>query len=122
MNRAKFSVLKSALNSWHYNVIWRTLKMLSNLTFIKLNFKRDIRINKSTKVYLRNGTSDLPVFRQIFLDCEYDLNLPSSNIKTIIDGGCNVGLASVYFATTFPQSRVIGIEPDESNYQQALKN
>ena len=96
--------------------------MLSDLTFIKLNFKQDILINKSTKVFLRNGTSDLPVFRQIFMDCEYELNLPSSNIKTIIDGGCNVGLASVYFATSFPQSQVIGIEPDESNYRQALKN
>ena len=123
MNHGFKSLRKSVSNSLHYNGAWATLRLVLNLVLVKLNLRSSIRLSKfCSTVHLRNGSSDIPVFRQIFLDNEYALNIPPAGIKTIIDGGSNIGLAAVYFARLFPEAKIIGIEPDENNYQLAVKN
>ncbi|MCE7993069.1 MAG: FkbM family methyltransferase [Roseivirga sp.] len=72
-------------------------------------------------LYLRQETSDVPTFQQIFLNTRYDMDLPSLP-KTIIDGGANVGFASVYFANKYPQAQVLAVEPDSSNFALTEKN
>lgn len=55
-------------------------------------------------LYLRPGTSDRDVFRQIFIEEEYGL-IPKNNshkVSTVIDCGANVGITTVYLVTIFP--------------------
>lgn len=68
------------------------------------------------KVHLRPGSTDNCVFKQIFL--QQDLNIPildEIQVETVIDLGANIGLSSLYLANKFPDAKIIGVEPDESN-------
>jgi FkbM family methyltransferase len=40
----------------------------------------------------------------------------------IIDAGANIGLASVYFASRFPNARILAIEPERKNFEILVKN
>lgn len=66
--------------------------------------------------YLRTGSSDLATFDQIFLKKEYDFNVTTPP-NIIVDAGANIGLASLYFSNKFPNTRIIAIEPEESNFE-----
>jgi FkbM family methyltransferase len=45
-----------------------------------------------------------------------------SGVRTIIDAGANVGLASLFFLRAFPEARVIAIESDPVNLAAAETN
>ena len=71
---------------------------------------------------LRIDDSDIRVFKQIFVDNEYDsLNLPET-AKTIIDLGANIGLSALFFIKKFPTSRIVAVEPDAVNFSIMEKN
>ena len=72
-------------------------------------------------VYLRPGTSDHAVFKQVFGKGDYDLELPFAP-ATIIDGGANIGLFAVLMASRYPNAAIVSIEPDAANYNQLCKN
>jgi FkbM family methyltransferase len=70
---------------------------------------------------LRVPSSDVPTFEQIFIKHEYafDVHRPP---KTIVDAGANIGLASIYFASKFPDAQIIAIEPEQSNLEVLTLN
>lgn len=72
-------------------------------------------------IYLRKGTSDEPTLRQVFMNIRYEMDLPFQP-KTILDGGANVGYASVFFAQKYPEAEILAVEPDSSNFLQIEKN
>ena len=71
--------------------------------------------------FLRVPSSDVLAFEQIFINHAYDfeINRPP---KTIIDAGANIGLASIYFSNKFPGSKIIALEPEESNFALLKQN
>ncbi len=72
-------------------------------------------------LFLRTDTSDEPTFRQVFMNIRYEIDLPSEP-KTIIDGGSNVGYASVFYSKKYPNAQVLAVEPDSSNFEMIEKN
>jgi FkbM family methyltransferase len=87
--------------------------------------------------WLRAGTSDVTVFEQVFVDCEYDINsfpqaraLRASYARMIADGrtpvildcGANIGMAALWFKRQFPAATVVAIEPSPANYRILLRN
>jgi FkbM family methyltransferase len=70
---------------------------------------------------LRLGTSDISVFKEIFVDLEYgwEFNTPPS---VIVDVGGYTGLSAAFFAHTYPEATIIAIEPDVRNYQLLTLN
>lgn len=66
-------------------------------------------------ITLRGKTFDFNTFRQVFVYREYNFEMPFAP-KSIIDGGGNIGLASVFFANRFPEAKIICIEPDADNF------
>jgi FkbM family methyltransferase len=66
------------------------------------------------QVFLRPGHSDFSVFRQIFMNGEYDIPLPIKP-KIIIDAGANIGLASLLFNFNYPDAIIFALEPDPTN-------
>jgi FkbM family methyltransferase len=70
---------------------------------------------------LRLGSSDIPTFRKVLVDCEYELPV-SFEPKTILDAGANVGLSAIYFATRFPNAKIVAIEPERANFELLLRN
>src|SRR5438876_5565546 len=73
-------------------------------------------------IALRTGTTDIATFEQVFIAREYDLPLHSRDPKFIIDGGANVGCASVFFAQRYPNASIYAIEPENSNYEVLTRN
>ncbi|MGA2167209.1 MAG: FkbM family methyltransferase, partial [Terracidiphilus sp.] len=61
------------------------------------------------------GSSDWDVFGQIFIQEEYSCMRSLENVSLVLDLGANVGYTSAYFLSSFPNARVIAVEPDERN-------
>ncbi len=72
-------------------------------------------------VYVRWRTSDLSVFRQVFLIGEYDYEVPSKP-RVIVDAGANIGLVTILYANKYPHAKILAIEPESSNFEVLLKN
>ncbi len=70
---------------------------------------------------LRNHSSDVPTFQQVFIKQEYDF-LVETPPKVIVDAGANIGLASIYFANKYPTAKIIAVEPEQSNFQLLKSN
>jgi len=70
---------------------------------------------------VRIPSSDIPTYRQVFVDQDYDF-LMTAQPKVIVDAGANIGLASLYFANKFPDAKIIAIEPEQSNFELLKKN
>lgn len=65
---------------------------------------------------VRNHSSDVGAFGQVFLRGSYAIPLAAAP-EFIIDGGANIGCASVYFANRFPDARIVAVEPDRGNFR-----
>ena len=73
------------------------------------------------RVWLRPGTSDILLYRQVIIERQYDrLTLPG--VRTIVDCGANIGLVSAYLLCKYPEARVVAIEPDPVNHALCLRN
>ncbi len=72
-------------------------------------------------VKLRVRTTDVSVFGEIILRQEYNFGLPA-HADVIVDAGANIGLASIFYATKFPNARILALEAEESNFRAMLEN
>ncbi len=95
------------------------------LLFVKL-LKRPLSFKKKVPglahpIYLRIGTTDTCVFRQILNERHYDFPL-SALPKVIIDAGANIGISAVFFAHKYPAAKIIALEPEDSNFTLLKKN
>jgi FkbM family methyltransferase len=85
----------------------------------------------------RPGTSDEGVIVQVLKNSDYnfgrlkrsaDLNgvyqriVRSGRVPLILDAGANIGASAVYFSYSFPESRVLAIEPEQSNFDLLVGN
>jgi FkbM family methyltransferase len=76
------------------------------------------------KLWVRPGTDDLLVLTELFDHGEYRAvqTLVRKPVRVIVDLGTNVGYASAYFASLYPEARLIGVEPSESNLAMASRS
>ena len=74
------------------------------------------------RLFCRPGTSDLAVFAQIYCTREYRCLDDVRDARLVIDCGANVGYASTYFLTRFPDADVIAVEPDRANFDALRAN
>ncbi len=77
----------------------------------------------SNPVTIRKSQSDYDIFLQVFAELQYDmLYYLKFQPKRIIDCGSNVGYSILYFADKFPDAKIVGIEPDNRNFDILSKN
>lgn len=62
-------------------------------------------------------SSDIEVFRQVFVEEEYASLRDLKDVGVILDLGANVGYSSAYFLSCFPGARLMAVEPDERNLE-----
>lgn len=95
-----------------------------SLLFLELKWGNQRNINIQGipfKFSLRKGTTDYETFYQAIVHNQYLFKYPVK-AKIIIDGGANIGLASIAFKSIFPEATIIAIEPDKENFEQLNKN
>ncbi len=77
---------------------------------------------------LRPETSDLPTWVQIASLEEYGVVVDvlgshgRASVRTLVDAGANIGLATLFFAQAFPDSRILALEPDVDNHRLLVHN
>lgn len=95
--------------------------------FTKINKDLNISINiylnsKIFRIFLSN-ISDFFVFREIFINNEYsNIDVSKKEINTILDLGANIGFASIYFHSVFPDADIYSIEPDPKTFNRLIMN
>lgn len=107
------------------------LKLCGNVGFInglaltaklKAGIVDNLTVNGMPNTFsLRPGSSDIPTFYQIFVGREFEFDLPFEP-NSIIDGGANIGLATLFLKSRFPNAKVVCIEPDKDNFRMLEKN
>lgn len=71
----------------------------------------------SGAVRLREWGSDLATFEEIVVSEIYETVVSSlPKVRTVIDLGANVGLASLYFAHRWPSCRILAVEPNPETF------
>ncbi|MEJ7770217.1 MAG: FkbM family methyltransferase [Chitinophagaceae bacterium] len=97
------------------------IKFLADRALKKNTVINIVPKNYNHPVFLRNNTSDVEAFWQIFDRLDYELDYGGSP-KSIIDCGANAGFASVYLKNKFPDATIIAVEPEPSNFKILSKN
>lgn len=69
----------------------------------------------SLQLTLRRKTTDLSIFKQVWINQEYAFEMGCSP-RTIIDAGANIGMSAAYFAWRYPTARIVAIECEKSNF------
>lgn len=125
--------------------VWRLIAffydLLSSFKYRGLNFYSLSRVFQLHRVLLQmeknnktdisaygfnisygNGAETRVLMREIFFEECYNINCDHPSSKLIIDGGSNIGLATLYFSAVFPDSRIIAFEPNKEASALFKKN
>src|SRR2546427_6179555 len=79
--------------------------------------------NNDRELFLRTFGGDIYLFYEVFLSTYYQIpDHLKREAMTIVDLGANIGLASRFFAETFPNARFVCVEPNPSNIAILRKN
>lgn len=70
---------------------------------------------------IRDNPYDFATLEEVLLKEEYDIDLPFEPL-TIIDGGANIGLTSIFFANKYPNAQIVAVEPELANFEMLRKN
>jgi len=68
-------------------------------------------------------SSDTLAFEQVCVDRDFDfVNRLSDPVRFVLDLGANIGCASAFFLTAFPNAFVLAVEPDPENALRCQEN
>lgn len=74
-------------------------------------------------ITIRGGQStDAWALYELLVMQEYALVADLDSPAFIIDGGANVGIASLYFLNHYPSARIVAVEPSPANFEILRKN
>ena len=110
---SRFSILKKHLSFGEAASIYLKMKTgdWNNFNLKKLKYSFSFR----------NNPFDFATFEEVILKEDYNLTI-NFNPSTIIDGGANIGLTSVFFANKYPNADIVAVEPEEGNFEMLKKN
>jgi FkbM family methyltransferase len=80
------------------------------------------RSERDTGTLIREDSTDLWVFQQIFILREYRPLAGRDDVRVIIDAGAYVGYSAIYFAELYPHAFIYALEPEEGNFQALQRN
>lgn len=101
--------------------------------------RRQLIYDRSSSKWLSFRSRDLidyEVIQQVFASHDYGLNklrrggeleelyasiVESGRTPLILDCGANRGIASSYFAETYAHARIVGVEPEQANFDAAVE-
>jgi hypothetical protein len=74
-------------------------------------------------LYVRLNSSDVWVFRQVFVENEYGVvDRIKQQLASIVDAAANIRLTRVLFAERYPYPEIPAIEPEFHNYERLCRN
>lgn len=76
----------------------------------------------SHSLYCRKGSTDIDVFKHIYVVDEYRNIESDPEADLVIDCGANAGFSTVFLLNHFPKATVVAVEPDLDNFQILKRN
>lgn len=79
----------------------------------------------ATKLYLRPLRGDLFILYEVLMSRCYAISsrrLDPSSVEFIIDCGANIGITSLFFASRYPNAKILSIEPHPENFALLQRN
>ena len=117
----KYSFVKLLINSKKYSAYQkgkRSNKIEEEI--VDYDFKID---RKPFQLAMRTYRGDIDIFYEVFWREVYHIpNNYIKNPKIIIDLGAHIGLASIYFATRYPNAKILSVEASATNFQLLESN
>jgi FkbM family methyltransferase len=89
---------------------------------LHLKIRSKIDFSTLCQIYQSNDYGLEKIGRHRELTAHYQNILSQGKIPLIIDCGGNIGLAARYFNDDYPESKILLIEPEHSNIEQAKMN
>jgi FkbM family methyltransferase len=80
----------------------------------------DLRYQGLTVPWWVAHTSDLWVLWEVLAEDEYAVDIEPP--KVVLDLGSHIGVSLLYFRRTYPQARIIGVEPDPETFRLLERN
>jgi FkbM family methyltransferase len=71
-------------------------------------------LGRTVRLRVGRRESDVRTFRRVLTDRGYQFPL-APDPRWIVDAGANIGLATLWFADSYPGATIVAIEPDEEN-------
>jgi len=144
LNRQTFWTLKNFIHSLIYffivffkSLIFKNKRFIPfSLPFVTQQIFYDKKKKKIIKILVKSY-SEWEIIIQIFYDDCYDLSkfkkitkinkyyetiLLNKKNPLILDLGAHIGLACKYFSITYPESKLICLEPELNNYKKLIYN
>ncbi len=59
----------------------------------------------------------ISLFEEIFIAQQYKFDIEPGQNSYIVDCGSNIGLSIIYFHLTFPNTPIVGFEPDKDTFK-----
>ena len=84
-----------------------------------------VRPRGAARTFLgRLGSTDFFTLREIFSLGEYEFapGLAQAPVRTVLDLGANVGYSTLFLAQSFPDAKIIAVEPAPGNVRMAILN
>ncbi|MDD4427519.1 MAG: FkbM family methyltransferase [Paludibacter sp.] len=132
------AIFNRVLNALNYREKYLPIKKeifsLVNYNFKIIRYNSDLLISNyekypNQKFLIRLLTSDISVLKQVIIEKEYmpivelvEKKYQKDYIKLIVDAGSNIGLATIFLNSYFPNTKIVAIEPEQSNFIQLKKN
>lgn len=89
---------------------------------LKIRRRHPSTITLAGRSFLVKDHSEALVLGEVFADqCYADAEMPD-DVDLVIDLGCNIGAASLWFADRYPSATVIGVEADPRTAELARRN
>ena len=73
-------------------------------------------------ITIRGGQHGRQYLRIAGIKCDLPWSQDLDSPTFIIDGGANIGIASLYFLNRYPAARVVAVEPNPANFEILVKN
>lgn len=106
-----------------------TLRMIRDVSFSGTRVESDITVSQTKlfrePIHMTTSSADVATLLEIADRQVYKLpqNLAERvGDRPVVDIGAHIGLAAVYFANRFTESRVVSFEPNPRNYDYLLAN
>lgn len=68
---------------------------------------------RRVRAHMRWCRSDVAIFHEVYGEQAYEIDFESllGDVRTVVDVGAHIGLASLFFRARFPAARLVSVEP-----------
>ena len=114
------TIYKNYSPTLRWQIIGAYMRLLVGNRFFRPRSEGKFNLGAFTVTYPNRG-SLYAMFAEVFLDQNYFIEETNAPL-TIVDGGTNIGLASVYFKMKAPNAKIISFEPNTHTFAILKKN